>query len=61
MPVIGWAAGVGFKDYIESIDHWIALILLTIIGGKMIVEAIKNRNEGVCATRTTDRARRRQE
>lgn len=50
MPVIGWAAGVGFKDYIESIDHWIALILLTIIGGKMIVEAIKNRNEGVCAT-----------
>lgn len=50
MPVIGWAAGVGFKDYIESIDHWIALILLTIIGGKMIFEAIKNRNEGVCAT-----------
>lgn len=50
MPVIGWAAGVGFKDYIESVDHWIALVLLSIIGGKMIIEAIKNRNTGVCAT-----------
>lgn len=50
MPVLGWFAGLGFKDYIESLDHWIALILLAVIGGKMIIEAIKNRNTGVCAT-----------
>lgn len=43
MPAIGWALGLGFKDYITSIDHWIALILLSIIGGKMIYEAIQDK------------------
>ncbi|MFU0801066.1 MAG: manganese efflux pump MntP family protein [Xylanivirga thermophila] len=41
MPMLGWAAGVGFKDYITNIDHWIAFILLTFIGGKMIYDAVK--------------------
>ncbi len=45
MPVIGWALGLGFKEYITSIDHWIALILLSIIGGKMAYEGWKTRNE----------------
>lgn len=44
MPVIGWALGLGFKDYITSIDHWIALVLLSLIGGKMIYEAIQDKN-----------------
>lgn len=43
MPVIGWALGLGFKDYITSIDHWIALVLLSLIGGKMIYEAIQDK------------------
>lgn len=43
MPVIGWALGLGFKDYITSVDHWIALILLSIIGGKMIYEAVQEK------------------
>lgn len=41
MPFIGWAIGIGFAEYIEKIDHWIAFILLVLIGGKMIFEAIK--------------------
>lgn len=45
MPLIGWVLGSQFKDYITSIDHWIAFILLGIIGGKMIVEAVKEWNE----------------
>lgn len=40
MPLIGWILGNGFSKYIESVDHWIAFILLAIIGGKMIYEAI---------------------
>lgn len=40
MPLIGWILGNGFSKYIESIDHWVAFILLAIIGGKMIYEAI---------------------
>ena len=41
MPLIGWILGIRFQDYITAIDHWIAFILLGIIGGKMIYEAIK--------------------
>ncbi len=41
MPVIGWLAGIGFKDFISNIDHWIAFGLLVVIGGKMIYESFK--------------------
>lgn len=41
MPVIGFFIGSAFSDAIESIDHWIALILLGFIGGKMVVDAIR--------------------
>ena len=39
MPVIGWALGYRFKGVIESIDHWIAFVLLAFIGVSMIREA----------------------
>ena len=39
MPLIGWALGSQFLGIIGPIDHWIAFILLAIIGGKMIWEA----------------------
>ena len=45
MPLIGWLLGSQFQRYITSIDHWIAFILLGLIGGKMIVEAVKGWNE----------------
>lgn len=41
MPFIGWLIGSRFAGVIESFDHWIAFWLLLFIGGKMIVEAIK--------------------
>ena len=41
MPFIGWFLGRGFESYITSIDHWIAFILLSIIGGKMLIDGIK--------------------
>lgn len=41
MPFIGWVLGIQFESYITSVDHWIAFVLLAIIGGKMIVEAVK--------------------
>lgn len=40
MPAIGYLAGRSFSDLISSLDHWIALILLGFIGGKMIWESI---------------------
>lgn len=41
MPLLGWALGSKFEQYIESVDHWIAFILLAFIGGKMVYESIK--------------------
>jgi len=45
MPLIGWMLGISFQGYIKAIDHWIALILLSILGGKMIYEFYENRKE----------------
>lgn len=42
MPVIGWALGSKFLWLISPIDHWIAFILLAIIGGKMLWEAFRD-------------------
>ena len=45
MPVIGYFLGSSFKDYIESVDHWIAFGLLLIIGGNMLREAFSKDEE----------------
>ena len=45
MPLVGYLLGTGFQEKIQSIDHWIAFILLGFIGGKMILEAVKEWNE----------------
>ena len=39
MPLIGYVLGVQFKEVITSVDHWIAFILLALIGGNMIRES----------------------
>lgn len=40
MPYNGWAVGARFSSYVSQYAHWIAFILLAIIGGKMIHEAL---------------------
>lgn len=47
MPLLGWFLGKQFEEYIVSIDHWVAFILLAFIGGKMIREA-RQKQEGCC-------------
>lgn len=44
MPLLGYYLSVNFQSIVESIDHWIAFILLSIIGGKMILESIRSNN-----------------
>ncbi len=39
MPLIGYILGYQFKDYITSVDHWIAFVLLAVIGANMIKES----------------------
>lgn len=45
MPLIGFILGAQFKDYISSIDHWIAFVLLSFIGINMIRESMEKDSE----------------
>ena len=51
MPVIGYFLGSTFSTIVESVDHWIAFILLSIIGGNMIKDStddeVEKRNDNV--------------
>lgn len=52
MPAVGYLLGKQFEQYIVSIDHWIAFVLLGFIGGKMIYESFKkDEDETHCGDR----------
>ncbi|MEQ1780032.1 MAG: manganese efflux pump MntP family protein [Hyphomonadaceae bacterium] len=40
-PLIGWAISLIFAGLIESIDHWVAFVLLAFVGGKMLWEGFQ--------------------
>ncbi|MCW3807098.1 manganese efflux pump MntP [Plebeiibacterium marinum] len=46
LPYIGWLIGTGFKRLIEDYDHWVAFILLFLIGAKLIYEGLSKHEEG---------------
>ena len=50
MPAIGWLLGVRFSAAITSIDHWIAFVLLGIIGSSMIKESREDEEEELSAS-----------
>lgn len=45
MPLIGYLVGKQFAQYITRFDHWIAFILLGLIGANMIREALSKEEE----------------
>lgn len=45
MPALGYLLGSQFEQYITSIDHWIAFILLAGLGGKMVMEALSEKED----------------
>ena len=47
MPFLGWILGSRFKYYIENFDHWIAFLLLAVIGANMIRESFSSECEKV--------------
>ena len=48
MPLIGFFLGALFAKYIVVVDHWIAFVLLAIIGFNMLKEAFEKKDEGEC-------------
>ena len=45
MPLVGYFLGKQFESMITSIDHWIAFVLLAVIGGNMAREALSQEEE----------------
>jgi len=41
MPLFGWFLGIQVRDYIINYDHWLAFIMLSGIGAKMIYESFQ--------------------
>ncbi len=50
MPTIGYLLGSTFEQYITAVDHWIAFVLLCLIGGNMIREALSKDEEKLDAS-----------
>ena len=47
MPLIGYLLGTTFESLIASVAHWVAFILLALIGGNMIRESFSDEDECV--------------
>ena len=47
MPLLGYYVGVHFSGMVSSVDHWIAFVLLGIIGFNMIKESREGEEEEV--------------
>ena len=45
MPFLGWLLGSRFAQYITRYDHWIAFVLLLFIGGRMIWEVVRKKED----------------
>ena len=48
MPFLGWLLGRQFQAYIVQVDHWVAFVLLLIIGGKMVKESFEKEEFDAC-------------
>lgn len=47
MPTIGYLLGSTFEQYITAVDHWVAFVLLSLIGASMIREALSKEEDKV--------------
>lgn len=45
MPLIGYGVARTFADRIEAVDHWVAFFLLAFIGGKMVYDALSEKED----------------
>lgn len=53
MSVLGWSIGVSFSGLVQAIDHWIAFILLCLIGGSMVLNALGGEADDQAAVERT--------
>ncbi|MCE5192860.1 MAG: manganese efflux pump MntP family protein [Candidatus Cryosericum sp.] len=41
MPILGWLGGLALREVIAGFGHWVAFGVLLVVGGKMIIEALR--------------------
>lgn len=54
MPLVGYFLGYQFRDKITAVDHWIAFVLLVIIGANMVRESFSRDDDGEEANAALD-------
>lgn len=54
MPMLGWLIGKAGEDFINAVDHWIALVLLSYLGIRMMMESSKQPEEKSTGQRQND-------
>ena len=54
MPTIGFFLGTLFADAISAVDHWVAFVLLAVIGANMLKEAVGKEECDCCDTNEAD-------
>ena len=54
MPLIGFLLGTLFADAIVAVDHWVAFVLLALIGANMLKEALGKEECDCCDTNEAD-------
>jgi putative Mn2+ efflux pump MntP len=57
MPVIGWAIGASIQDYVAAYAHWVAFIMLALVGSNMLKEAIRIEDNAAIAAPRKDSTR----
>src|ERR1700710_3257169 len=45
-PLIGWAGGIAAAAWINQVDHWVAFVILGLLGARMVFKAIWHRSDG---------------
>ena len=40
MPILGWGLGTSVQSYMEAYAHWVAFVLLALVGSNMLKEAV---------------------
>ncbi|MEW6078414.1 MAG: manganese efflux pump MntP family protein [Thermodesulfobacteriota bacterium] len=53
MPVVGWCAGLSVRRWIEQYDHWLAFLLLAVVGAGMLRQAFGKEDEDEIKTDPT--------
>lgn len=54
-PLIGWSLGFAASSFVTEIDHWIAFILLAVVGGKMAIEGLSRDKDDAAPPASTGR------